>query len=100
MGAPRSLCIDQKAGSVMSQENALTDSSSPQKAISPALLTAVVPGPSPRPTPRSCDHTWITRPKASDLSRVTIAKSRSLHELGKLCGLVKDGFSQLLVGQV
>jgi hypothetical protein len=48
MGAPRSLCIDQKAGSVMSQENALTDSSRPQKAMSPALLTAALPPSAPR----------------------------------------------------
>jgi hypothetical protein len=43
MGAPRSLCIDQKAGSVMSQEKALTDSSRPQNVMSAALLTAALP---------------------------------------------------------
>ena len=44
MGAPRSCCIDQNAGSVMSQENALTDSSRPQNAMSAVRLTGVPRG--------------------------------------------------------
>ena len=51
MEVPSSRCIEKNAGSVMSQENALTDSSSPQKAMRVAAVhlegAAQVPSPHP-----------------------------------------------------
>ena len=58
MGAPRSCCIDQNAGRVMSQENALTDNSRPQKTISSGLTASTMVSLSPYFTGRGSATAW------------------------------------------